>query len=119
MSEFPIPHIAPIRFVKALNNSDFTSASVNISFDYIPTLGMLIEAATQSSSGILDENKTDNSMGFLVTVKNVKLLQKLKSKEFIVNVSLDNKLESFKYFSFDILEDESIVATGTFSITIQ
>lgn len=119
MSDFPIPHIAPIRFVKTLNSADFTKASVNIGFDDIPTLGMLIEAATQSSSGILDDNKTKNNMGFLVTVKNVKLLEKLKSKEFIVDVILDNKLGSFKYFSFNIIEDKNIVVTGSFSIAVQ
>lgn len=119
MSDFPIPHIAPIRFVKSLNGADFTSASVNIEFEYVPTLGMLIEAATQSSSGVLDKHKSDSNMGFLVTVKNVKLLQKLKSKEFIVNILLDNKLGNFKYFSFNVVDNEEIVATGIFSIAVQ
>lgn len=119
MSDFPIPHMAPIRFVKSLNSADFTSASVNVGFDYIPTLAMLIEAATQSSSGVLDKEKSDSNMGFLVTVKNVKLLQKLKSKEFIINVTLDNKLANFKYFSFNVSDNDDIVATGIFSIAVQ
>lgn len=119
MSDFKIPHIAPVRFVKSLNSADFNSASVNIGFDYIPSLPMLIEAATQSSSGVLYEETVTDCMGFLVTVRNVKLLQELKSKEFIVNVTLDNKLANFKYFSFIILENDESIATGSFSISLQ
>ena len=118
MDDFSIPHLAPIRFVKSLINADEISASVRVGFDEVPTLGMLIEAAAQSSSGIDDEDN-NGRMGFVITLKNIKLIQSVRLKEFIVNVELLHKLDDFKSLSFEILEDETRVATGAFSIALQ
>lgn len=118
MSDFPIPHVAPVRFVKSLISADFEKASVLIAFPYIPSLPMLIEAAAQSYSGILDNNE-DIRVGYLVTLKNIKLLHILESKELIVNVSLDHKIEDYKYLSFDIIQNNIIVAHGSFSLVLQ
>lgn len=118
MSDFSIPHIPPVRFVKSLLQTDDKKASVQVAFEQIPSLGMLIEAAAQSSSGIKDEDNNGRS-GFLVTLKNVKLLQKIQSKNYIVNISVDHKLKDFKSLSFSILEKEEIVATGSLSIILQ
>ena len=118
MDDFLIPHLAPIRFVKSLIDADETTASVRVGFDEVPTLGMLIEAAAQSSSGIDDEDN-NGRMGFVITLKNIKLIQSVRLKEFIVNVELVHKLDDFKSLSFEILEDETRVATGAFSIALQ
>jgi len=118
MDDFSIPHLAPIRFVKSLIDADETTASVRVGFDEVPTLGMLIEAAAQSSSGIDDEDN-NGRMGFVITLKNIKLIQSVRLKEFIINVQLVHKLDDFKSLSFEILEDETKVATGAFSIALQ
>jgi len=118
MLDFPIPHIPPIRFVKSLISADEQNASAEVEFDTIPTLGMLVEAAAQSSSGIVSED-TKVQMGFLVTLKNIKLLQELESTEYILNVQLDYKLQNFKSFSFSVIEDKKIVATGSFSVALE
>jgi len=116
MPDFKIPHLAPIRFVKSLLERDYKTALVKIGFDEIPTLGMLVEAATQSSSGILGDDVS--KMGFLMTLKNVKLLKEIKLKKFTVFVELDHKLANFKFFSFSISDDD-VVATGIFSVVLQ
>jgi len=118
MLDFPIPHIPPIRFVESLISADAQSASVKIGFDTIPTLGMLIEAAAQSSSGIISDN-SKTQMGVLVTLKNIKLLQELKATKYIVDIDLDYKLDAFKYFSFKVSDNNTIVATGSLSIALQ
>jgi|LGVF01.2.fsa_nt_gb hypothetical protein len=118
MDDFGIPHLAPIRFVRTLKKADETSTIVKVGFDEIPTLGMLIEAAAQSSSGINDA-ENNGRMGFVITLKNVKLLQDVNSKEFDVHVKLVHKLDDFKSLSFSIFEDETEVATGAFSIVLQ
>ena len=118
MDDFPIPHLPPIRFVKTLLKADGTSASAKVCFDEVPTLGMLIEAAAQSSSGIKDDDNHER-MGFVITLKNIKLLQYVSSKEFVVNVELVHKLDDFKSLSFNILEDETTVVTGAFSLVLQ
>ena len=118
MDDFSIPHLPPVRFVKTLIKADETSALVKVGFDEVPTLGMLIEAAAQSSSGIKDD-ENNGRMGFVITLKNIKLLQDVNSKEFIVNVELVHKLDDFKSLSFNIFEDKTEVATGAFSIVLQ
>ncbi len=118
MSAFLIPHLAPVRFVKALIDSDEKSASVKIGFDDIPTFGMLIEAAVQSSSGIIDD-KNDGKMGFLVSLKNVKLLKNIDSNKYTVKVELIHMLDNFKSLSFQTIKDDAVVAKGMFSIMLR
>lgn len=118
MDDFSIPHLPPVRFVKTLIRADKISATVKVGFDEVPTLGMLIEAAAQSSSGIKDD-KNNGRMGFVITLKNIKLLREVNSKEFEVHVKLVHKLDDFKSLSFNIFEDEEQVVTGTFSIILQ
>jgi len=118
MFDFPIPHIPPIRFVKSLLSRDEKSALVEVEFDTIPSLGMLVEAAAQSSSGVAEET-TEVKMGFLVSLKNIKLLQELQSRKFTIEVAIEHKLQDFKSLSFGVFEDKTIVATGSFAIAIQ
>jgi len=118
MSDFLLPHLAPIRFVKSRLKTDETSTTVKVSFDELPTIGMLIEAAAQSSAGISDD-KNNGRMGFLVSLKNVKLLQEIKSYEYIVNIELVSKLENFKSLKFEIFEDEEMITKGSFAIILE
>lgn len=118
MSDFNVPHLPPVRFVKTLLESDYKSAVVEVGFDEIPTLGMLVEAATQSSSGIKDDDKSER-MGFVVSLRNIKLIEELDSKEFIVHIALANKLDYFKSLSFEIYKDKTVVATGAFTLLLQ
>ena len=118
MDDFTIPHLPPVRFVKTLVSADETKAIVEVGFDEVPTLGMLIEAAAQSSSGIKDD-ENNGRMGFVISLKNIKLLQDVNSKEFVVHVELVHKLDDFKSLSFKIYEKEILVAIGSFSIVLQ
>lgn len=118
MDDFSIPHLAPVRFVKRVIKADETTAIVEIGFDEIPSLGMLIEAATQSSSGIKDD-KNSGRMGFLTSLKHVELLQTINSKDLTVNIKLTHKLDDFKLFSFEIKEQKIVVAKGELTIALQ
>jgi hypothetical protein len=118
MDDFNIPHLPPIRFVKKLIQADEKSAKVEVGFDEIPTLGMLIEAAAQSSSGIRDSDN-NGRMGFVITLKNIKLLEEVSLKKFVVHVELVHKLDEFKSLSFEIFEEDKQVAKGAFSLVLQ
>jgi hypothetical protein len=118
MSDFLLPHVAPIKFVKSRLHTDSTSTTVELGFDEIPTLGMLIEAAAQSTAGISDEQNSER-MGFLVSLKNVKLLQKIDSYEYISKIELLSKLDNFKSLKFEIYKDEEMIAKGFFAIVLQ
>jgi len=116
--DFSIPHLPPIRFVKSLLYCDSQSASVKIAFEEIPTLAMLVEAAAQSSSGIEDDDNKAK-MGFLVSLKNVELLQELKLLEYTADIELVHKSDNFKSLLFTIKQNKKTVAKGTFSIALQ
>ncbi len=118
MSEFAIPHTKPIRFVKSIICTDEEKASVVVGFDNIPTLGMLIEAATQSSSGIVNDD-TNGRIGFVVSLKNIKLITKPKDTTFQVDIKVDYKMQDLKYLSFSILKDTTLIAEGKFVIALQ
>jgi len=120
MSDFPIPHIPPIRFVQSLLFADESNAQAKVEFPHNPTFGMMVEAAAQASSGILDNDKEKIQKGFLVTLKNIQLLEELQSKQYIFEIQLDSKIANFKYFSFNVLDnDKSLIMKGSFSIALE
>ena len=81
--------------------------------EIIPTLGMLIEAAAQSSSGIVNDN-TNSRVGFMVSLKNIKLLQEPQDTTFVVDVKVDYKIQDLKYISFSIIKNDIKIAEGSF-----
>ena len=118
MLDFAIPHIAPLRFVKRRISATLEDAVVEIGFDEVPTLGMLIEAATQSSSGILND-EINGRIGFLITLKNVKLLKEPQSTNYQVDIHLDYKLDDLRYLSFKVYANDIDVVIGSFVIALQ
>ncbi len=119
MGDFSIPHQPPIRFAHSIIKADEQECFVNVSFDSIPTLAMLIESAAQSSLAMFDD---DSSMevGFLVSLKNIKLLKGLTTKDYIVKVELASNLGIFRSKKFEIFEHKKyLVATGDFSVMLQ
>ncbi len=118
MSDFSIPHLPPVRFVDSVLYADENRTEVKISFDILPSLAMLVEAATQSSSGIKDDEGGEK-MGFLVSLKDVKLLKEISSKEYTVLVELIHKIDNFKSLLFAIMDKKQKIAEGNFSITVQ
>ena len=115
MQALNLPHIEPIRFAKHIISKESDRARVAIEFDEIPSLAMLIEAAAQSSAAIGEDNA---KMGFLVSLKNVKLLTPPTKKILEVEVVNEHNMENMKMMSFDIFEDETKVSTGSFMIAL-
>lgn len=118
MGEFYIPHQAPIRFAQSVITSSEKECLVNVSFETIPTLGMLLESAAQSSLAILDSD-TNMEIGFLISLKNVKLLNPPKEKNLTARVELLSSIGRFKNKKFEIIENQNLIATGKFSVAIQ
>ncbi len=118
MSEFCIPHERPIRFVKKILQTNTQQASVEVGFETIPTLGMLVEAAAQSSAGITNDD-TNNQIGFVVSLKDIKLLQKPQNTDYIVNIRLEYKMQNLKNLSFEVTKDDSLIAKGSLLIALQ
>ncbi len=116
MKELNLPHLAPIRFAKYIISKDEASALVRVEFDSPPSLAMLVEAAAQSSGAF---SNGEDKMGFLVTLKNIKLLEKAKALEYDVRVTYQHALDTLTYFSFEVNDKERIIASGVFVIALQ
>ncbi|SFV62640.1 3-hydroxydecanoyl-[ACP] dehydratase [hydrothermal vent metagenome] len=113
MQELSLPHIAPIRFADKILFKEETTARVSLTFDSLPNLGMMIEAAAQSSAAFSDGTKKG---GFLVSLKNIKLLQKPTKLELEVSLSNEHTLQDMSYFSFLIYEGSVELVSGSFVI---
>lgn len=116
MKEIKLPHLAPIKFAKYTLQKDELSAQVLIEFEQLPTLAMLVEAAAQSSASFRVD---DSESAFLVSLKDIKLLQKPTKMKLIAHVTDKHRLDRMRYVGFEILEDETCVASGTLVIAVQ
>lgn len=116
MKELNLPHQDPIRFAKYIISKDETSALVRVEFTSLPSLAMLVEAAAQSSGAF---SEAEEKMGFLVTLKNVKLLQKAEALEYDIRVTYQHSLDALTYFSFEVISAKRLIASGVFVIAIQ
>ena len=116
MKELKLPHQAPMKFAKYAISKEENTAVVKVSFDTVPSLPMIVESAAQSSAAL---SNGENKMGFLVTLKNIKLLEKLSSLQYDVKVSLEHQIEDFRYFNFEVNNDNALVACGIFVIVLR
>ena len=117
MIELILPHQAPIRFAKYVISKDEDRALVKNEFATVPTLGMLIEAVAQSSATFAAQEDKGND-GFLATLRNVKLLTKPSSLEFNITIIRTQQVQKVGYFSFEVNQDEVLIATGSFMVII-
>lgn len=116
MTEIKLPHLAPIKFAKFTLEKDEKSARVLVEFEQIPTLPMLIEAAAQSSAAFRTDDKES---AFLVSLKDIKLLQKPTKTRLLAHVRDEHRLDKMRYVGFDVFQDETRVASGTLVIAVQ
>jgi hypothetical protein len=111
-----LPHIAPIKFAKYILEKEEKTARVLLEFPQIPSLAMMVEAAAQSSASF---RSNDNENAYLVSLKNIKLLQKPTSMQLESRVVDEHRLEKMRYVGFEIFEKETCVASGTLVIAVQ
>ena len=114
-----LPHQEPLIFAKKIVQRDKSTATVLCEFSTIPTISMFIEAAAQSSSAF--SNHEDIKIGFLTLAKNVKLLNEIREKKFLLNLNIEIELNNIKQFSFEAYQKQNgtKVVTGNFTIAIQ
>jgi len=116
MKELNLPHKEPLKFAKYIISKEDDTYTVLIQFEDIPTLAMLVEAAAQSSAAFAEG---EDKMGFLVTLKNVKLLKKPSSLEYNAEVTSQQQIDSLTYFKFEIFDEDLKIVEGTFIISLQ
>jgi len=117
MQELNLAHQSPIKFAKYIISQDETSARVQVEFDLLPSLAMLIESAAQSSAAI--GTNESSTMGFLVSLRNIKLLNPPIKNILEVKVKKEHSMENMQMMSFDIFEDERVISSGSFMLMIE
>jgi len=115
MTKLNIPHQEPLKFAKYIVSKDGDFAIVRVEFSSIPTLPMIAEAAAQSAATY----GNNNDMGYLVSLKNIKLLNKPKNIEYDIKIIQEYELEKLSYFNFEILQDNELMVSGTFIIAVE
>lgn len=104
-----LPHLAPILFAKEVESKGENSATVLCEFPYPPSLAMLLEAAAQSSSALVEGEVKE---GFLVSANSLKLHKKATQVSCSIEVTLELKMQEMRIFSFSIQD----LADGKFTI---
>lgn len=115
MTKIQLPHLAPLKFAQNILQKDEKTARVSLEFGMVPSLAMLVEAAAQSSAAFKSE---DNESAYLVSLKNIKLLQKPSQENLEVFIVDEHRLDKMRYVGFEIFEKEVSVATGTLVIAV-
>jgi len=113
MKELSLPHLSPLRFAQNIFSLDDTKARVYLNFQQLPSLGMMIESSAQASAAFSDENAKG---GFLVSLKNVKLLSKAKSMSLEVSLTKEADFGSMSSFFFVVYEGTKELVNGSFVI---
>jgi len=116
MIELHIPHQDPIKFAKYVLFKDNLEALVQLSFDTVPSLAMLIEAAAQASGAFASEQ---TKLGFVASLKGCKLLQKPTLKELQAKLTKQYEMGNMHSFDFNILQDGIQLAKGSFVLVLE
>lgn len=113
-----LPHQEPIRFAKELLQVDDEYAFVSCLFPYCPSLAMTCEAAAQSSAAFAQENQKV-TMGFLVSLKDIELLNELIHTEYVIKIKQETVFGSMSEFKFELINDSTIYVKGYLVIALQ
>lgn len=117
MIHINLPHQKPVRFVKDLVKIEDDIAYVTCIFPNIPTLSMIFEAAAQSSAAFNQEGIP--KIGFLVSLKDIKLLKEPNILEFEIRVKQEMNFGFFNEFSFELINENIIYSKGKFVVKVQ
>jgi hypothetical protein len=115
MRELSLLHQAPLRFAKYIISIDENIAVIKNEFDKVPSLAMLVEAAAQSSAAF-NETDAQTKVGYLASLKNIKLINPPSSLNPNIHIKLNSEIENIGNFSFEVKEDNTTIATGSFVV---
>ncbi|QFR50208.1 hypothetical protein FJR48_10895 [Sulfurimonas lithotrophica] len=118
MTELILPHQKPVRFASHVITRDGDKAIVQNEFGEVPSLGMIIEAAAQSTIAIALEEEIGR-VGFLTTLKNVKLHSKPTISECQMHIELLNRVSGVGHLSFEAKQNGVTIASGGYVVVIQ
>ena len=116
-----LPHGEVLLFAKEILEKNNDAVKVRCEFSTFPTLAMFIEAAAQSSAAFNSDSDTRVKIAFLTMAKDVKLLNKIRKKNYIIKVDIQIEVNNMKQFYFEVYEEFSDIryVSGYFTLIIQ
>ncbi|MGD9553739.1 MAG: hypothetical protein AB7V28_04995 [Arcobacteraceae bacterium] len=113
-----LPHLPPILFAQKALEITPKTAKVSLLFPFLPTLGMFVEAAAQSSS-VFAVNASQK--GFIVSLKEIQLLKKSTQLEMTAYLTIETRVGEFMEISFTITtyDKQEIFAMGKIILNIR
>lgn len=97
------------------------NVDVLCTFKDIPTLAMFVEAAAQASAAFEIDNNIKPKIGFLTVAKDIKLLNDIKKKRYVLRVEIEAEINNIKQFYFEAFEEFSSMkyVSGHFTLVLQ
>ncbi len=115
-----LPHLEPLIFAKKIVEKNENNTIVLCEFQEIPTFTTFIEAAAQSSSSFVDQEKP--KLGFLATVKNIEQHKEFDQLQYHIHLKLEAQIAEFKQFYFEVFKlnnNTEAYISGNFSVIIK
>lgn len=114
-----LPHLAPLLFAKEILKKTENSSEVLCGFEQIPTFGMCIEAAAQSTASFFQNEQY--KLGFLVNASNIELLSKIEEYQYIVKLNLQLQFDNLVKYHFEMIgfKNKIIILKGELTISFQ
>ena len=113
MQKLSLPHHPPLLFAQEILEKEQKRARVKLRFPTFPSLAMLIEGAAQSSAAL---SNSESQMGFLVSLKDIKLLNAPTTQELEVELTNLYNLGVMSSISFEIFAAKTSIASGSLVI---
>jgi len=121
-----LPHKPPVKFIEAVLADNEFDARARVTFDMVPTLPMLVEAAAQTSVFVrvsaikksLGIPEDDTVQGMLLKMKADRLIESDK-RSFEIAVVYRSNLDNFFVMDFTVYDGEMAVASGTIHTVIE
>lgn len=110
-----LPHKPPILFAKEILNRGENWAIVSAEFPKQPTLGMMMEAAAQSSAALSESD----SEGYLLSCSNLILHMYPIGLKFNIYVKSDMINDTLNEIYFEAKEGGTLISSGTILVMLQ
>lgn len=119
MQEIVLPHQKPVKFASYIISKDGDDkAVVQNEFGQIPSIGMIIEAAAQSTIAVALEEELGR-VGFLTTLKNIKLHNTPETTDCQMHIELINRVSGVGHLMFEAKQKDTLIATGQYVVIIR
>lgn len=113
-----LPHLEPLKFAKSVIGFENKAAVVQCEFPEIPTKGMIIEAAAQSSAAF--QQGDTPRIGFLASVRDISYHGILHDTVCRIKIEEIHHIDHFYELDFEVmpLADEVKLVSGKLTIVV-